>query len=165
MTGINAYPDKLSGREVREVATKAGVDFRNLSSALKGKRGLSLKSAHQIAPLFDAQPLPLYVESQNKAIKAKLDNGEGRSTVLRTVAAVLDELQGLTREEIADAGKALEAAVEELKDLAEQALEADEVASDKPAKEKTATKSRDAAGRRYKEPGNVERDAFGRRLR
>lgn len=162
MTGINRYSDKLTTKEVSE---KSGVDVSNLRNAIRGNRGLSLKASRQVAPLFDADPLSLYVESQCRAIKTKLEKGEGKAAVLRAVAAVHDELKGLTRQELTDAGEELRAAVVELTELAEEALKADDIAPDVPAKDKAAKKSRDAAGRRYEEPsGKVERDALGKRM-
>ncbi len=165
--GINNYS---------ELARKSGLPRQALSAAGNGDRGLSVKSAKAIAPLFGNEtPISLYVESQTRAIKAKLDAGGSPTAAQRGGTRVIEQLKKLDPQEMLLEGETLEAALEELFRLIKAAFEsatsdanpAATFGETSPAsKPKPATKSRDAFGRVAPEAdGPVERDVFGRRLR
>jgi plasmid maintenance system antidote protein VapI len=169
--GINAYSNKA----VQRASEETGVDFRNLSAALKGRRGMSLETARKVAPLFGTKPVSLWVEAQSGVVKSKIEAGEfGKAH--KVAGNIYDQLLELDKGELKTEGDMLRAAVEALAELIVEALRNSTSGTNPSAtfgetspkpKAKTAKKTRDAFGRRLPEvddDGN-ERDVFGRRMR
>lgn len=145
---------------IRQLSRRSGVPHPNISSANTGKRGLSLASAKKISEAVDGdKPVALYLQSQTKAIKSKLDAGGGKAAALQAITAVVRELEKVPREELAVEGDELTAAVEALHALLGDAMTGATTAATKSAEDRP---SRDAYGRRVPEGSGTERDAFGR---
>lgn len=180
MPGINQYPNQLTSREVREVATKSGVDLRNLSAALKGKKSMSLDMAKKTCGLFGAEehPVSFYVMANTRTMKERVTAGDGVAAAVRGMTAVLETIQNLEPDEISKEGKALEEAVEAMvvevnQILAHGTWASGETMDTQPSRLPgtdasgfNVTKSRrDADGRRIHEGEPVVRDPHGRAIR
>lgn len=181
MPGINQFPDKLSNRDMQSVATKSGVDFRNLAAALKAKKPMSFAMARKTAGLFGAEerPVTFYVLANTRTMKARVTAGDGVGAALRGISAVLDQLRDLTPAELAAEGKDLQEAVEAMTLEVNQILAHGTSAAGEPTGTPlskipgtdasgfgvTKKSRRDAAGRRVPEGEPVTRDPHGRAIR
>ncbi len=153
----------------QKVADKAGIEPTVLAAFRTGRLGLSLKNARKLAPVFETQPVGLYVESQRRAIKGRIENGE-RAAALRAAAVVLEELEKISVAELGEEGDELVDAVRALEKLIADSLtgEPEDEDDEKPTKKPVAAKksSRDAFGKAVQqETGKVKRDAYGKRLK
>lgn len=159
---------------LNRVAKKVGIDKSTLYGAAKGQRGLSLDVAKKVAGEVGTRPVGLYVASQVRHLAKKSEEGD-IGAVLRGAAGVVDQLLKLKKSDLVGETEELAEALADLADLitnartdvetgiamgaipsgTEQALKA----------EKPALKSRDLFGRVMPEPGKVERDPYGRRIK
>lgn len=165
--GINSLNDHGAGRRISRAT---GVSDPVISALKHGKRGIGLKDARKLAPAFDSdKPVALYVESQRRAIKGRIENGE-RAAALRGAAVVLEELQKVPPEELGAEGDELLMTVRALEKLIADSLtgEPDEAPEEDTGakKPKTAKKSRrDAFGVAVtEETDKIERDGYGKRI-
>lgn len=153
---------KLFPGGLNRTARKAEFDPRNLSAALKGRRDLPVSACKRLAPVTGESPAALFAAASAMGIAAK--SGEvGPGETLRRIGRVMRTLEGqFTSEEVGDS-QLLQTALEALKQIALQALDA---GGEVPTAEKSAENrpTRDAFGRRVAEGSGIERDAFGRRL-
>lgn len=137
----------------QKVADKAGIEPTVLAAFRTGRLGLSLKNARKLAPAFESdKPVALYVESQRRALKTKIEAGE-RAGALRAAAVVLEELEKISVAELGEEGDELVDAVRALEKLIADSLTSepteDEEDPEDPAKKPVvAKKSRDAFGKR-----------------
>ncbi len=154
----------------QKVADKAGIEPTVLAAFRTGRLGLSLKNARKLAPVFESdKPVSLYVESQRRAIKGRIENGE-RAAALRAAAVVLEELQKISPEELGAEGDELLDAVKALEKIIADSLtgEPDEALEEEPKKKPVAAKKsrRDPFGKNVREgSGGIRRDAYGKRLK
>lgn len=161
-------------RSLSQIAMKVGLDKGTLYGAARGERGLSLQVARKVAGEFGTRPVGLYVASQVRHLSKKSEQGD-LAAVLRGAARITDELLKLKESDLVGETDELAEALADLADLitnaqaqlpgganlgpvpsgTEQALK-----SAKPA-----LKSRDLFGRVMEEPGKVDRDPYGRRIK
>ncbi len=160
--GINSLDGHGAGRRISRAT---GVSDPVLSGLKHGKRGISLKDARKLAPAFESdKPVSLYVESQRRALKTKIEAGE-RAGALRAAAVVLEELQKISVAELGEEGDELVEAVKALEKLIADSLTGEPTEDDEEPKAAKKS-SRDAFGKAVQqETGKVERDAYGKRLK
>jgi transcriptional regulator with XRE-family HTH domain len=155
----------------QKVADKAGIEPTVLAAFRTGRLGLSLKNARKLAPVFESKPVALYVESQRRAIKGRIENGE-RAAALRAAAVVLEELEKISVAELGEEGDELVEAVRALEKLIAESLTGEPDEDDEAPEEDTGTKkpkaakkSRDAFGKAVtQEARKIERDGYGKRI-
>lgn len=162
--GIGHFSDTGTARQM---ALKVGIEPSVLSGLRTGTRALSLKDARTLAPMFQTQPIGLYVESQAAVCKGRIEAGEA-GKALRGLGSVMEQLQALPEEELAAEGKELRKSLSALAALVAGVLEPDEEPEEDTGakKPKAAKKSkRDAHGVAVTEDtGKVQRDAHGVRI-
>jgi transcriptional regulator with XRE-family HTH domain len=159
----------------QKVADKAGIEPTVLAAFRTGRLGLSLKNARKLAPVFESdKPVSLYVESQRRAIKTKIEAGE-RAAALRAAAVVLEELQKISPEELGAEGDELLDAVKALERIIADSLTGEPDEDDEAPEEDTGTKKPKAAKKSRRDPfgkkvgtegsGGIRRDGYGKRLK
>jgi hypothetical protein len=161
--GIGHFSDTGTARQM---ALKVGIEPSVLSGLRTGTRGLSLKDARTLAPMFQTRPIGLYVDSQAAVLKSRIEAGEA-GKALRGLASVMEELKALPEEDLAAEGKELRKSLADLAALVAEALDAGKPEDDEePTKKpKTAKKSRDAFGVAVTEDTDrVQRDGYGKRI-